>query len=362
MLSPDGDTICKARVTTCPYRLVPEVGNRPTGLDSPQRTGSPMSYFQEGIFMVILQGTTQSDYLEGTQDNDFLIGDLGDDILIGLSGDDFLEGGEGRDRIEGGDGNDLLYAGLSKLSYAPGYGADPQGENTLYGGQGNDLLFGSFGRDYLYSESEDDEILGLWGDDYLDGGYGNDKLDGGFGNDTLIGGDGNDVLYDGSYKTGYGDDVLDGGNGDDVLDGGQGNDRLFGGNGDDRLTAAGFIPSGTGGIFGLNETDILVGGQGRDTFQLGGRNAAGTLCVYYDDPYDTGAGNDNDYAMIADFKPNEDTIELVGKSTDYVLGSSSVGSSEGVAIHVVNGKSQELIAIVQGVSSLNLQDDYFKFL
>ena len=207
--------------------------------------------------MVVIYGATGNDYLKGTQDNDFIYGDFGDDVLIGLAGNDFLEGKEGNDVLIGNDGNDTLYAGLSKVTYAPGYGGDSNSVNLLYGGKGDDQLFGSLGKDFLFGGDGNDQIIALSGDDYLDGGDGNDRLDGGFGNDILIGGNGDDILYDGSYKTGGGNDILLGGKGNDILNGGTGNDILIGGKGNDILTGAGYIPTGSpGGIYGVDEVGV----------------------------------------------------------------------------------------------------------
>jgi Ca2+-binding RTX toxin-like protein len=315
--------------------------------------------------MVVIQGTTGNDYLIGTQDDDSIFGYLGDDVLIGLAGDDFLEGGEGNDKLKGGQGNDTLYAGLSQVFFAPGYGGDPDSKNWLYGGKGDDRLFGSLGKDFLFGGSGNDRIIALNSDDYLDGGDGDDYLDGWFGNDTLIGGDGHDTLSDGSYRTGSGNDFLDGGQGNDILDSGTGNDVLLGGKGDDILTAAGYTPGGIdpGGNYGLGEIDILVGREGRDTFNLGGRNATGTFSVFYDDHNPTNPGY-GDYAVIADFNPNKDTIRLVGTASDYILGSSPSGLPQGIAINLnqPNGELDELIAIVQAVSSLSLDSSYFTFI
>jgi Ca2+-binding RTX toxin-like protein len=158
--------------------------------------------------------------------------------------------------------------------------------------------------------------------------------------------------------------LLYGGNGNDVLNSGSGNDFVLGGKGDDILTGAGYIPTGpSGGSYGVGEIDILVGGDGRDTFNLGGRNAAGTFSVYYDDYNQTTAG-ESDYAIITDFNPSEDIIQLVGTASDYILGSSPTGLAQGVAINLKkpDGELNELIAIVEGVSSLSLDSSYFTFI
>jgi Ca2+-binding RTX toxin-like protein len=117
----------------------------------------------------------------------------------------------------------------------------------------------------------------------LDGGDGDDELFGGDGNDRLIGGDGNDVI-----NSGDGDDTLDGGSGADVLVGGLGDDTILGGSGDDILDGG----DGDDTIDGEAGDDLLFGGSGSDTF-IQNFNDVG----------------DN---TIADFNPDEDTIDFSG--------------------------------------------------
>jgi hypothetical protein len=57
-------------------------------------------------------------------------------------------------------------------------------------------------------------------------------------------------------------------------------------------------------------------------------------------------------------------IQLVGTASDYILGSSPTALAQGVGINLKkpDGELNELIAIVQGVSSLSLDSSYFRFL
>lgn len=175
----------------------------------------------------------------------------------------------------------------------------------------NDKLKGKFGNDLIEGKKGNDKISGLFGNNYLDGGNGEDKLNGGFGNDTQLGSDGNDTL-----NGGFGKDTQLGSDGNDILKGGFGNDIQIGGNGDDSLNG-GFGNdelTGVGNNFGMGEIDILNGGFGRDTFNLGDKNN-----VFYH-----GKGI-FDYALIEDFRANQDTIVLKGEVSDYVLGTTNDG-------------------------------------
>ncbi|MEY3329422.1 MAG: hypothetical protein RLZZ115_2305 [Cyanobacteriota bacterium] len=67
---------------------------------------------------------------------------------------------------------------------------------------------------------------------------------------------------------------------------------------------------------------------------------------------DTGSG---DYALISDFKLNDDTIQLYGSASNYELQTKySLGSNTGTAIWLTTSGSKELIAIVKADQTLNL--------
>lgn len=194
--------------------------------------------------------------LEGSSDGDWLAGGKGDDALIGHEGDDDLIGGLGDDTLTGGDGNDWLHG---DLDYGPG------GDDLLTGGRGHDMLAGDGGNDTLLGGPGDDTLFGGEGDDLLRGGPGTDWLAGGAGNDTLMAG------------RGGGD--LSGGEGDDLLIGSRDASRTFlhGDAGDDTL-----VPHGG---------DFAEGGAGADLFIL--RGDPGPLAP-----------------IIADYDPDADRIAL----------------------------------------------------
>ncbi|GLK66245.1 hypothetical protein GCM10017635_37220 [Paracoccus kondratievae] len=225
----------------------------PTTDDEPDGSGSPPDG-DEG-------NGAESSVQDGTEGSDWLAGGEGDDLLRGHGGNDDLHGGQGNDTLLGGDGDDWIYG---DGDYGPG------GDDLIGGGEGNDYLTGQGGNDTLHGGGGNDTIFGGEGDDLLTAGDGDDWLWGGIGNDTLI--------------AGRGEDDLDGGEGDDLLIGSADPDRawLHGGEGRDTL-----LP-GAG--------DFAEGGEGEDLFAL-------------EMPGDR-ADLDAPPAVIADFNPREDRIEL----------------------------------------------------
>jgi hypothetical protein len=88
----------------------------------------------------------------------------------------------------------------------------------------------------------------------------------------------------------------------------------------------------------------LIGGNGVDTFLLGEGNV-----------------NPQGVAMIVNFNPTEDFIQLSGSANDYHLVPAPSGMPTGMAIVQSEGDRMELIALVQDVESLSLQESYFSF-
>lgn len=246
--------------------------------------------------------------IRGTEGNDTLNGTDADDQIFGLAGDDYINTNKGNDRVEAGDGNDTINS--------------DEGDKTLFGGKGNDTLFGYFGNNKLYGDD---------GNDLLFGTYGNNTLEGGNGNDTLSGGTGNNILR--------------GGNGNDTLNSGSGSETLDGGNGQDFLATRGSFGDKAGKI------TTLIGGTGTDTFEI---------TPEYDDLNPATVGT-NDYIRIKDFKTQDDFLQLEGSKSNYLLAASPAGSPQGTGIYFdkPNGQTDELIAIVENSSGLNLNNSYF---
>lgn len=249
--------------------------------------------------MVIIRGTEGNDTLNGTE---------GDDQIFGLAGDDYILRNKGNDSVYGGDGNDTVNS--------------DEGDKTLFGGKGNDTLFGYFGSNKLYGED---------GNDFLYGTYGNNMLEGGNGDDTLFGGTGNNILR--------------GGNGNDTLNSGSGSETLDGGNGQDFLATRGSFGDKAGKI------TTLIGGTGTDTFEI---------TPEYDDLNPASVGTNN-YIRIKDFKTQNDFLQLEGSKSNYLLAASPAGSPQGTGIYFdkPDGQIDELIAIVENSSGLNLNSSYF---
>ncbi len=228
----------------------------------------------------------------------------------------------------------------------------------------SDRLLGKDGNDLLDAYEGDDKLFGLAGDDTLLSGEGKDQLLGGNGDDLLFGQQDNDNLYGQQ-----GNDSLYGGQGDDILYGYSGNDTLVGGSGNDLINGAGVAyPDPTSlQSFGAGEIDTLTGGLGQDTFQLWGGSGRSGINVDYASKL-TG-----DYALITDFNPLEDIIELTkntgsgstASSVSYILGTSPDGlpTSTGLYIDKPNTQPDDLVAIVQSVTPepLSLDGNYFNF-
>ncbi len=84
--------------------------------------------------------------------------------------------------------------------------------------------------------------------------------------------------------------------------------------------------------------------------------------VFYDDR-NTATTGKGDYALVTDFNTSADVIQLKGTSDNYVLAPSPAGLPAGTAIYLnkLGSEPEELIAIVQGSTSLSLDGDYFTF-
>ena len=73
-----------------------------------------------------------------------------------------------------------------------------------------------------------------------------------------------------------------------------------------------------------------------------------------------------DYALITDFNGSEDIIQLGGRATDYVLGSSVSGAS-GKSIYRDSDRSgtftspDKLVGILENVQSVSLTDNSFLY-
>jgi Ca2+-binding RTX toxin-like protein len=240
------------------------------------------------------------------------------ELQMGTDGDDTLVGDDGNNPIIGMTGNDRVSGGM--------------GRDWLGGNLGNDLLLGEAGDDSLYGGRESDSLLGGEGNDSINGNLGNDISNGNLGDDSLWGSSGDDSVY--------------GGRGDDWLQGGTGNDRISGDLGNDTLV--GVDPEAEQP--GLGERDVLEGKDGSDRFVLGDETQ-----VYYDDGDPNNSGFE-DFAAIADWQANQDTIVLQGGSQDYQL----VPNSEGGVLLL---HQNELIATIDGeeADNLTLQNSTFVF-
>jgi Ca2+-binding RTX toxin-like protein len=151
---------------------------------------------------------------------------------------------------------------------------------------------------------------------------------------------------------------------DNKFKGNEGNDYLFGGSGKDTLTGS------SGVMTGKFEKDILLGGSEQDIFVLGEGGK-----VFYTNGNDIDPNppdfaklpvgtfiTPKDFAVLGDFNPTEDKIQLTGSKKDYFVRSienkgviSALGNQENFDLSFLNpkgfsttilNKSGELIAII----------------
>ena len=237
-----------------------------------------------------ISGSEMDDDLIATDDSELIDLGLGNDTVLALAGDDVVAGGDGNDVVAANMGNDFIDASA--------------GNDTVFAGKDQDMIMGGLG---------EDSVFGDMGDDYLNGGEGNDWLNGNQGDDTVLGGAGDDQMY--------------GGKGDDILIAESGSDTLSGDMGNDTLVGATPLSSASG------EIDVLTGGNGGDLFVLGDSQQ----------DYYTATGSN---AVITDFNPAEDLIQLHGAVSDYNL------VTDGNNINLL--LNSELIAVIEGGATLGL--------
>ncbi len=184
----------------------------------------------------------------------------------------------------------------------------------------NPIITGTDRADKLVGDSQNQTIRGKKGHDIIQGNAGNDKLFGNQGRDELLGGAGDDELYGGWHS-----------------------DKLVGGDGDDHLQGAWDSRP--------HEKDVLTGGNGGDLFVLGVKGK-----TLYDDGNSKWIGG-KDYALITDFNAGEGDVIQLSADFNYRLGSSPKGVEQGQGLFIDNSaiqKKDELIAVIQGSSKLNL--------
>jgi Ca2+-binding RTX toxin-like protein len=286
----------------------------------------------------------------------------GDDTLIQLgridnkfvtnSGNDTVNSGLGIDIVSGGNDDGGFEDDLLIVDYS--VGDTGTGIFSFYGSINNSGIDGTISR-YNFDESLLDQV------DFSN--FERFNITGTSKEDQIIGGNRNDILIGNA-----GDDVITGNRGDDNIDGGDGNDSLIG----DDIDGGGyggsdFISGGSGNdtIVGVDwrdfssQIDTLVGGTGADEFWLGDN-----VGVFYEDSSFASEGR-NDYALITDFNPAEtDLIQLHGAQSDYITkvvdGNIEI-YLKGFISDIAASRADELIAIVQGVTTFDLGADYVRY-
>jgi len=278
--------------------------------------------------------------LDGDGDNDVLIGDeLGKIKYFENNGGIFTE--------KTGSDNPLDGVNVG-VDASPAMG-DLDGDNDL------DLLVGEFTGKIKYFKNEGGTFTEQIGNNnpfsqinvYSDASPTIVDFDGDGDDDVLVGNDWGELLYfqnnQGSFEQLKGDRLFEGINTGEETSPAMGDldedgdvDVLIG------------VVDGTLKYLENNPGDILTGTPASDTFVLGDLNSS-----FYANK------GEEDYALIQNFDPSSDIIQLNGTVENYQLGVSPVGLEEGTAILL---NSTELIGIVEGVSELNIEADYFSFI
>ena len=138
-----------------------------------------------------------------------------------------------------------------------------------------------------------------------------------------------------------------------IIWGTTGSDTRIGGAGDDRIT--GVLESGTTALaMGAGQIDRLTGQAGADVFVLGDSRG-----VFYDDRTAGNLGT-SDYALITDFRPGEDKLQLRSAAYRTTVSGGNLSlywdRNNNGRLDTSGTNRDELIAILQGVSSLSNTD------
>ena len=339
-----------------------------------------------------LYGGAGADDLQAGRGDDSLIGGTGADTLNGGFGDDTLFGGTAADPADadadvllGGAGRDALFLGPQDVA-AGGEGADHFSVMTTMGGAGcptitdfdpsadglhllphddsltADLIVGRYTDDGLLVVDRRDgspvvllsgvdpnagpvtlrvgesevgtlssglgtggadrlalggvpQIHGLSGDDIITAGPGVQQVWGDWGDDMIAG------PSDGTVYGGAGDDTIDGAG------------EAYGGLGNDRINLDGDCgPSLFGGVgrdtIGLDFETVATGGAGIDTFRVLGD--------------DTAPGR----AIVTDFTPDQDRIEIAVSAAADLTGVTAAYTSGGYLIILDDDRSILLAGLV----------------
>ncbi|MBD2302223.1 Calx-beta domain-containing protein [Nostoc sp. FACHB-190] len=284
-------------------------------------------------------GTAGNDNITGTAGDDFIQGLGGNDILNGLAGNDTLRGSGGDDRVTGGAGNDIVDGGDGNDNLGVWFDRETIEVDTYIGGAGTDRLAFTSGSSGLSLSYTDSNGTGTFSTGGTVQGVEQFDFQGGAGNDNIN-------VSASSYAE------LRGGGGDDTLVGGTGNDVLYGEAGNDTIIGVNANSPNPG----IGQRDNLSGGTGSDLFILGD-----VANIYYDDR-NTSTNGSNDYAIITDFNPLEDKIQLKGSASDYRLETAiRVGTSTNIFVDKPGDEPDELIAVLENVSGLTSSSPAFVY-
>ena len=319
----------------------------------------------------LILGNTAANRLDGLAGADTLIGGAGDDLyVVDNTGDVVTE---------------LAASGIDQVQSAISYTLTAEVEFLVLSGSGAIDGRGNVLANRITGNSANNRLFGEAGNDSLDGLAGADSMTGGAGDDlyvvdntgdvvTELAAGGNDqvqstisytlaaevealVLSGSSAIDGRGNVLANriiGNSGNNRLWGAAGNDSLDGGLGNDTLIGCDVqdqqvLPR----LAGRAEIDVLIGGAGNDLFRLGsstplpGTNPpVNVISRFYDDGNTANQGL-SDYALITDFTPGQDRLELIGSAASYFLAPSGLSNVTGIGLWLEQGATDELIAILR---------------
>ena len=246
-----------------------------------------------------------------------------------------FNGGDANVTFNGGAGNDHLTFANGNNNITPGTGRDSivlgNGTNIVHLGLGIDTITAGINTALTFDVAEKHLYLDLNARHYA-GSAAGDSLSGIF--TSVTGSSLGDTLIAGTYPV-----MLVGGAGDDFIEGGGHSTTLSG-------------ADSTAGDTGIGEIDTLVAGAGSDLFLLGDASKA-----YYDSSQLHGGGK-GDFALIQNFNPFNDALQLHGNPSQYFTKIITQNGQQGLGIFYDRANTgslsadTELISLIQPLSKL----------
>lgn len=242
--------------------------------------------FIGGDSLDIAIGGTGYDVLDGKAAADFLYGNDGNDTLIGGTGFDIVIGGTGNDDfIASGSGDDIYHGGYDQEELAPHWNVDPfDMEDLTRQEDGLDKVDYTSMGDVAFEVTLIDASLGNY---FVDKYYSGTLHSGTWDRDLLYSIEILDIDVEYRHDAGGAVHVGDSGNNNISY--------VSHGGGNYNVAYSFYGYGGIDNLWGGHENDLLVGGTDNDTV----------------------SGNDGDDTYIYNLGDGADTVNDLGRSTDY---------------------------------------------